>query len=140
MNQTKKLYRSKKDQIIFGVCGGLADYFEIDPLIVRLVFVALLFGGGAGLIIYLLFALLMPVKDSSKVNNVEELIVETKGKTKKVSQNLDSYNFSFLLGAFLILVGISLFFANFWPFNFLIINFWPLLLILIGLIIVFKKK
>lgn len=140
MNQTKKLYRSKKDQIIFGVCGGLADYFEIDPLIVRLVFVALLFGGGAGLIIYLLFALLMPVKDSSKVNNVEELIVETKGKTKKVSQNLDSYNFSFLLGAFLIVVGISLFFANFWPFNFLIINFWPLLLILIGLIIVFKKK
>jgi len=140
MNQTKKLYRSKKDQIIFGVCGGLADYFEIDPLIVRLVFVALLFGGGAGLIIYLLFALLMPVKDSSKVNNVEELIVETKGKTKKVSQNLDNYNFSFLLGAFLIVVGISLFFANFWPFNFLIINFWPLLLILIGLIIVFKKK
>ncbi len=140
MNQTKKLYRSKKDQIIFGVCGGLADYFEIDPLIVRLVFVALLFGGGAGLIIYLLFALLMPVKDSFKVNNVEELIVETKGKTKKVSQNLDNYNFSFLLGAFLIVVGISLFFANFWPFNFLIINFWPLLLILIGLIIVFKKK
>lgn len=140
MNQTKKLYRSKKDQIIFGVCGGLADYFEIDPLIVRLVFVALLFGGGAGLIIYLLFALLMPVKDSSKVNNVEELIVETKGKTKKVSQNLDNYNFSFLLGAFLIVVGISLFFANFCPFNFLIINFWPLLLILIGLIIVFKKK
>lgn len=140
MNQTKKLYRSRKDQIIFGVCGGLAEYFEIDPLIVRLIFVALLFGGGAGLIIYLLFALLMPIKDASKHNNIEELVIEVEDKTKKASRGLGGYNFSFLFGAFLIVVGISLFFVNFWPFNFLVINFWPLLLILIGLIIVFKKK
>ncbi|HOZ53623.1 MAG TPA: PspC domain-containing protein [bacterium] len=140
MNQTKKLYRSKKDQIIFGVCGGLAEYFEIDPLIVRLIFVALFFGGGAGLIIYLLFALLMPIKDSSKHNNVEELVIEVEDKTKKVSRGLSNNNFGFIIGAFLVILGISLLLINFWPFKFLVINFWPLLLILIGLIIIFKKK
>lgn len=140
MNQTKKLYRSKKDQIIFGVCGGLAEYFEIDSLIVRLIFVALFFGGGAGLIIYLLFALLMPVEDSPKDNNIEDLVIEVENKTKKASRKLSDNNIAFILGAFLVILGISLLLVNFWPFKFLVINFWPLLLILIGLIIVFKKK
>lgn len=36
----KKLYRSEKDRMIAGVCGGLADYFDVDPVVVRLLWVA----------------------------------------------------------------------------------------------------
>ena len=47
---TKRLYRSKRDVMICGVCGGIAEYFDIDPTIVRLVAVVLVFGWGSGLI------------------------------------------------------------------------------------------
>lgn len=57
----KKLYRSKKDKVIGGVCGGLADYFEIDSIIMRLIFLALLFAG-AGLLIYIVAWIFVPLK------------------------------------------------------------------------------
>jgi phage shock protein C len=49
----KKLNRSVKDKVIGGVAGGLAEYFEIDPVIVRVLFVVSLFFHGAGLIAYI---------------------------------------------------------------------------------------
>ena len=56
----KKLYKSSTDKKIFGVCGGLANYFDIDPIIVRIIFIVLFFGYGAGLLVYLLLAFLLP--------------------------------------------------------------------------------
>ena len=46
----KRIYRSRKEEMIAGVCGGLGEYFDIDPVIMRLIFVLLIFAGGAGLI------------------------------------------------------------------------------------------
>ena len=57
---TKRLYRSKRDVMICGVCGGIAEYFDIDPTIVRLVAVVLVFGWGSGLIAYLVEAIIIP--------------------------------------------------------------------------------
>lgn len=57
---TKRLYRSKRDVVICGVCGGIAEYFDIDPTIVRLVAVVLVFGWGSGLIAYLVGAIIIP--------------------------------------------------------------------------------
>ena len=57
---TKGLYRSKRDVMICGVCGGIAEYFDIDPTIVRLVAVVLVFGWGSGLIAYLVGAIIIP--------------------------------------------------------------------------------
>lgn len=56
----KKLYKSESDKKISGVCGGFAEYFDIDPTIVRLIFVLLAAFGGSGFIIYLIAALIMP--------------------------------------------------------------------------------
>ncbi len=56
----KKLYRSQKDRMIGGVCGGLGEYFGIDPTIVRLLFVAFALAGGPGLIAYLVFLIVVP--------------------------------------------------------------------------------
>lgn len=56
----KKFYLSRSDKKIGGVCGGLAEYFNIDSLIVRIIFVVLLIGYGCGLLAYLLIWLLAP--------------------------------------------------------------------------------
>ena len=56
----KKLYRSKTDKKIAGVCGGLAKYLNIDPTIVRLIWAIVVVCGGAGLLAYLICALVIP--------------------------------------------------------------------------------
>lgn len=58
----KRLYRSEDDRIIAGICGGLGEYFTIDPVIIRLIWVLTLLIGGSGIVIYLLAWLLVPRK------------------------------------------------------------------------------
>ena len=54
----KKFLRSKTDRKIFGVCGGIAEYFNIDPVLIRVFFVVFTLMGGAGILIYLITWLL----------------------------------------------------------------------------------
>ena len=56
----KRLYKSKNDVMISGVCGGIAEYFDVDPTIVRIVAVLLVFGWGSGLIAYIVGAIIIP--------------------------------------------------------------------------------
>ena len=56
----KKLYKSSTDKKISGVCGGIAEYFDIDPTLVRVIAVLLILGWGSGLILYIVLALVMP--------------------------------------------------------------------------------
>jgi len=56
----KRLGKSRTNKVISGVCGGVAEYFNIDPTIVRLVWAALILFAGTGLWIYILCAVLMP--------------------------------------------------------------------------------
>ncbi len=56
----KKFTRSVNNRRIAGVCGGLGEYFNIDPMLLRVIFIVLLLFGGGGLIIYLLFWVLAP--------------------------------------------------------------------------------
>lgn len=59
--KNKKLYRSATNSKVAGVCGGLGDYFSVDPLIFRLIFLVLLLPGGApGVIPYLILWVLVP--------------------------------------------------------------------------------
>ncbi|HAB01034.1 MAG TPA: PspC domain-containing protein [Ruminococcaceae bacterium] len=56
----KKLYRSVSNRMISGVCGGIAEYFDIDPTLVRLGWVAFCALGGSGLLAYLIAAIIIP--------------------------------------------------------------------------------
>ena len=56
----RKLYRSRTDRKIWGVCGGLAKYFDMDPTIVRIIFVASLLCGTLGLWVYIIMAIIVP--------------------------------------------------------------------------------
>ena len=56
----KKLYKSNKDKKIDGVCAGIAEYFDIDPTLVRLGFAFVALAGGGGLLAYIICAIVMP--------------------------------------------------------------------------------
>ena len=58
----KKLYRTDYNKMIGGVCNGIAEYLDIDPTIIRLLFVCLAFAGGCGVIAYIIAMLIMPLK------------------------------------------------------------------------------
>jgi phage shock protein PspC (stress-responsive transcriptional regulator) len=60
MNTSKRLYRSRTERMIGGVCGGLGEYFNIDPTLVRLLFVVFALTGGSGLLAYLIFLIVVP--------------------------------------------------------------------------------
>ena len=56
----KKLYRSRENRVIAGVCGGIAEYFDIDPTLVRLAWVLFCVLGGSGLLAYIIAAIIIP--------------------------------------------------------------------------------
>ncbi|WP_234488895.1 PspC domain-containing protein [Oxynema sp. CENA135] len=62
MMNSKRLYRSQRNKQIAGVCSGVAQYFGIDPTVVRLAFVLLALMGGPGLVLYLIMWVLIPLE------------------------------------------------------------------------------
>lgn len=64
----KRLYRSKTDEKIAGVCGGIAEYFNIDPTIIRLLWVLFCACGGSGVLAYLACAFIIPEKPSDVID------------------------------------------------------------------------
>lgn len=60
MENKKRLYRSKTDVKLAGVCGGIAEYFDIDPTLVRLGWILFILMGGSGILGYIIAWLIMP--------------------------------------------------------------------------------
>ncbi len=58
--QIKKLYKSETNKILCGVCGGLGEYFGIDPTIIRILWVAFALGMGSGILAYIIACILIP--------------------------------------------------------------------------------
>ncbi len=56
----KRLYRSRDDRVIFGVCGGFGKYFNMDPVVFRVIMILLVFGFGTGILFYLIAFLIIP--------------------------------------------------------------------------------
>lgn len=74
MDLNKQLYRSDTNKILFGVCGGLGEYFNIDPTIIRLLWVVFACSG-TGLIVYLIAALIMPLRPDVDIKSTEVLCI-----------------------------------------------------------------
>ena len=62
MTNPKRLYRSRTDRKIAGICGGMGQYFGVDPVIFRIIWLLLLLGMGAGLVVYLVLWLIVPLE------------------------------------------------------------------------------
>lgn len=58
----KRLYRSRENKMLGGVCAGLGEYFNLDPTLIRLAMIIAVFGAGAGLLAYLIAWVLIPLE------------------------------------------------------------------------------
>jgi len=151
--------------MIFGVCGGLAKYFDIDPTIVRLIFVLTIFLGGVGLVAYIILAIVTPMEDSKASEprdtireNVQEMKntaegigqdvratfsnKETAGQPQEPREYRHTRHGGIAIGIVLLVIGIIFLLSttlNFFGwFNWSWV--WPLILIIIGLIIIFSRR
>lgn len=66
MSDSKRLYRSRSDRMISGVCGGLGEYLKVDPTLIRLAFVALALAAGPGIPLYVILWLIIPQEPAGK--------------------------------------------------------------------------
>ncbi len=58
----KRLYRSRDERMIWGVCGGIAEYFDVDPTLIRLIAVLTLFFAFTGIFIYIILTIIIPLE------------------------------------------------------------------------------
>ncbi|AZO93213.1 PspC domain-containing protein [Iocasia frigidifontis] len=136
----KKIYRSREDRIIGGVCGGIADYLALDPTWVRLALLVLFFTRGVGVMIYLLAWIIIPEKPEFNSQN-EENFAEGDNHDDYVNVSTDGIqhkeNNKRLLGILLMLIGLFFLLDNWLPY----INwerFWPVIIIAAGIVLLIK--
>jgi len=150
----KRLYRSRQDCMIAGVCGGLAEYFDVDPSLVRLVVILTVFLGGAGLLLYLVAWLIVPENSEQSPNRAFEKNQKLKDdvvqELRRAGSNLgDKLEDSIeelegrperrsmvFLGLALIALGAAFLFRHLIPWLELQ-ELWPVLLIVIGVLLLF---
>lgn len=155
MEKEKRLYRSQRDRVIAGVCGGLGNYFGIDPVLMRIIFVALGICTGffPFLIIYIAMAVMVPLEGKpyqEPHQTIREGVDELRGTVTELGKDVrDTFSKTsgtederetarrrrgYYLGLIVVIIGVVILIANFigfswWKF------FWPALIIAIGLII-----
>ncbi len=115
--------------MIAGVCGGLAEYFETDPTLVRIIFVFLGLMGATGLFLYLIIWFILDNKERSEHGH-EELAHSGHKHPLEIRS---------LLGFFVILIGVLFLVENFFP-GYGIEKFWPIFLIFFGVLIMIHRK
>lgn len=81
MNETKKLYRITEGKMLAGVCGGIAEYFNLDASLVRLGWVIISMFGGAGLLAYIIGMIIIPEKPA--INKAASAVVTEEVTTEK---------------------------------------------------------
>ncbi len=88
MDKNKKLYRSEDNQMIGGVCGGIGEYFEIDPTVVRVLYILLSMTTiGFGIFMYLILWIVIPSK-SSITKDSDDVVKENRTEIK---EKLDTF-------------------------------------------------
>lgn len=157
LTKERRLTRSRDDCMLFGVCGGIGEYFGIDPTVVRLVFVMIALFGGASIIAYPILAIIIPPARPSTPRDPGEPAPSTAETTlgelgdqpiSTLEDDLASLaarrrrQSNRALAGFL-LAGVGLFFlltnlGFFWWFNWS--KLWPLVLIGIGIALVLTRR
>jgi phage shock protein PspC (stress-responsive transcriptional regulator) len=135
MEMQKRLYRSRKEKMFAGIAGGIAEYYELDPVLVRIAFVLVTMLHGAGLIAYIICIFVIPKEPETYGLGAEQVFNEVpqpeREPVRKKSRNS--------LGAVLVVVGTVLLAANFFPI-FGCVNVVPTLLLLAGIALLLTAR
>jgi phage shock protein C len=148
--EPKKIYLSRNNRVVAGVAGGIGEYFDVDPVLVRVAFFVFTFFGGFGVALYILLMIIIPEapdnKNMGKKEAAQESVRDTgadtsEGQDGKRKKEWDQASVRDFIGAILILSGTLLLLNQLLPrFGIDWDVFWPLVLILLGGYIVFKRK
>lgn len=137
----KRLYRSSTDKKIAGVCGGIAEYFDIDPVFVRIGAFILTVPHGLGVIVYLVCWAAVPMRPGSETAAPSEPpaqsppVLDTIGRSTGASGELIVGGILILIGFFFLMFNVGLFdleFFRFWRWRFV----WPVIVIALGVYVV----
>lgn len=136
-NNTKKLERLRKNCVIAGVCAGLADYFNIDVALVRVLFVVATICGGCGFWLYVILWIVVPEEltlgqGSSNIDDTIDITPEEEVKKK-------TGNGAMIAGLILVFIGLVALIDNFTSLAW-IWKLWPVVLIMIGSMILIKNQ
>ena len=147
-----KLYRSRTDKMLGGVCAGLGQYLGIDPTIVRLFFVLLALAEGVGVLIYFALWLIVPREDRAEAATVEETIRAGAGEIAERARTLGYEareavrgphpQAGLLIGAVLIVLGAVFLLQNLsfpWLWWLDLDVLWPILLVVAGLFLLLRR-
>ncbi len=136
----QKLWRKKDDKVIAGICSGLGQYFNSNPILFRFAFLALLFAGGSSIFIYIILWIVLPsepIATKSETIYTETINASDAGNQINEIQSTDST--SLVFGLLLISGGVLLLLNNLIPYL-KIQKLWPVIIIMIGLGLLFNKK
>ena len=130
---TKKLFRSEREKMLGGVCGGLAIYFNVDVVLVRLLWVLAVFLGGSGIPAYIIAWIIIPQENSSgfspsnSSSESPEVEVESGSGSSSNQGNM-------MAGLIVIAIGVFFLAKQFMPY-FPWGKLWPIVLIIVGIVI-----
>jgi len=153
----ERLYRSRKDRVFGGVAAGLADYLNIDPILVRIIFVIITFLNGVGLLLYIIMWIVVPEEQLVMPNFGQETASEDPPSEEGNNENTSadnnytepnfqntyevpkkSGNSRMIGGAILIGVGVLFLTRNLFPF-FDFADLFPVILMLVGGALIFNS-
>jgi len=156
----KRLYRSQTDRVVWGVCGGLARYFDMDPTLVRIIFVLLIFANGLGILAYIIMAIVVPLEGSKAAvpkETIKENVEEIKETASELGKEIHAtfageetkpeeaakihHRRRNALGIILIVLGIVFLMGSLNLFSWFHWSYlWPLILVAVGLIIIVSAR
>lgn len=147
--EPKRLYRSRTDRVIAGVAGGLGEYFNIDPIVIRVIFVLMSIGHGIGVILYLIAWFVIPEQPvnnhkhtaQEKGESMEEKTTKTTEASEEVHDTvrpIRRHGGRTTGGLILIVIGALFLLQNLVSID-IWGNFWPIILIVIGISIMMRS-
>ncbi len=146
-----RLYRSRTDTVIGGVCGGLGQYLGIDPVLFRIIFVLLALGSGVGFTIYLILWIIMPLEGTGEFGSAEtiraganEVADRARTMGSSLRENVRTHNpqAALLMGTALVLMGVYFLLRSLHVPWLAWLDFdvlWPLLLIVSGVALLQRR-
>ncbi len=136
-----RLTRSSTDSIVAGVCGGLAEYLEIDPVFVRLAFLVLVFASGIGIPIYIILWIVMPDGDSEAAADSDIIQKNINDFGETVQSGARSLGKPGTIGVILVLLGAYFLLSEIGVFNWVSgALFWPLVIIGAGIYLLVRRS
>lgn len=134
-----KLYRSKSDRMIGGVCAGLGAHFNIDPTLVRVAFVIMTFAHGSGLLAYLVLWILVPERPWTAQFQQQNSVTPDNAPLEPGSAQRSKISATTVFGGILVAVGAAALIDELVPWMDVDL-FWPLVLVAIGVGLIVKPR